>query len=349
MWPAAGTSLTRRCAQIVCVIVGIVVLGPAAALVAAQSTTVETPAPEVTPNEEPLANKEAVVSPQAVVTDTKVQDVPSLAGAIQDQQVQATQTNKQFDPADVVVPGSAAFQDEGSKKLEAAQDCRSAPNRETSKMLGTAGVVVSDDGGIWGTVLLLVAAGAALLLIVALVVRGAPAPKDGLQVLATVLAIVSGAVGLLVTFVPGVGGGDRPAEEATMTVREVNPRITLREFAKQTRTSLATVEDKTDLQEVGNVIWLEIALRGYAKQHPVLQYGLYRLKGEVLLDNTAKNVALGVADADAQTSFIPIWVGYPSRSRFQAQFRLLVNDHVRQLAKTGPMNGSTVRYVCSRR
>jgi hypothetical protein len=94
---------------------------------------------------------------------------------------------------------------------------------------------------------------------------------------------------------------------------------------------------------------LEITLRGYADRETVLQYGLYRKRDEVLLDNTARNVPLRVTDADAQTSFVPIWVGYPTGERFQAQFRLLVDGRVRQLAKTGGMNGSTKRYACSSR
>jgi len=347
MAPAPGLSLTRRCAQIACcLIASFVLLGPGAALAVAEAGSEGTTVTREEPvTEEPLADKAAVVSPQAVVEETK-EEVPSLAEAQNKAQNKAVKTGKMIDPADVVVPGSAASQNAASKRLEAKEDCRRAPARRTSKMLGTAGVVVSDDGGIWGTVLLLVAAVAALLLIVTIVVKGATAPKDRVQLLATVIAIASGVVGLIVTFVPGVGGSDRPAEEATMTVREVHPRITLREFAKRTNTSLAGI-DTTDRKEVGNVIWLEIALRGYAEKDPVLQYGLYRDSDEVLLDNTSKNVRLDVADADAQTSFVPIWVGYPSRGSFQAQFRLLVNDHVRQMAKTGPMSGSTVRYVCS--
>ncbi len=91
---------------------------------------------------------------------------------------------------------------------------------------------------------------------------------------------------------------------------------------------------------------MEITLRGYADKNAVLQYGLYQQHDEVLLDNTAKNVPLRVEDADAQTSFVPIWVGYPTGERFQAQFRLLVDGRVRQMARTGGMNGSTNRYSC---
>ena len=132
-----------------------------------------------------------------------------------------------------------------------------------------------------------------------------------------------------------------------MDVREVHPRITRDAFAVATRTSRRGI-GTTDRREVGNVIWLEIALRGYADKRPLLQYGLYRYKDEVLLPNTAKQVPIHVADADAQTSFVPIWVGYPSRDLFQAQFRLLVDGRVRQMAKTGQMSGSAHRYACQR-
>ena len=59
-------------------------------------------------------------------------------------------------------------------------------------------------------------------------------------------------------------------------------------------------------------------------------------------------VGLRVADEDTQTSFIPIWVGYPKSERFEAQFRLIENDEIRQLTSTGPMKGSAYRYACNR-
>lgn len=185
-----------------CFVASIVLLGPAAALAVAEAGSEATDITrEEHVTEEPLADKTAVVSPQAVVEETN-EEVPSLAEAVDQAQNKAVKTGKVIDPADVVVPGSAASQNAASKKLEAKEDCRRASAHRTSKMLGTAGVVVSDDDGIWGTVLLLVAALAALLLIVTIIVKGATAPKDRLQLLATVIAIASGVVGYGHTLAP---------------------------------------------------------------------------------------------------------------------------------------------------
>jgi len=304
-----------------------------------------TPDPEQ-PKQEEIVDQDAVVAPETVVEETKA-DVPELAEEIQTQ----TATNPAADPAEVVVPGNAAFQTPKAKQQELTLDCqRQRTKLPTSRMLGFGGTVASDDDPTWGVLLLAVAAGAGLFVAVAVVRRwrapaGARKSEDRLERLATLVAIVGGVVGLVVTFVPGVAANERPAQEATMNVREVHPRITRNEYALRTGASRKGI-DKIDRREVGNVIWLEIVLRGYAGKHPVLQYGLYDQKREVLLPNTAKPVPLRVEDADEQTSFQSVWVGYPSGKRFQAQFRLLEDGRVRQMAKTGGMSGSTVRYAC---
>jgi hypothetical protein len=350
MPPHAAThaKLSARCALLVCcALLGIGVLCPSRAVGEADTTT-QAPAVDPGPSQQeqavdPVASPEAVIAPQAVVEQSKVK-VQTLAEA----DAQAVQSGTK--PQDVLVPGNAALQTTASKREEAKRDCQDK-RLPTSPMLAVGGVVASEDGGPWGALLLVVAAAAAVVLCAAVVMRlraptGPPAAEHRLERMSTVIAIVTGVVGLVVTFVPGVAGSERPAQEATMTVREVHPRITRLEYALRRHASRKGIST-TDLHEVGNVIWLQIDLRGYAKRHPVLQYGLYQYRGEVLLPNTAKEVLLPVQDADFQTAFVPIWVGYPSRDLFQAQFRLLEHGQVRQMAKTGRMRGSTVRYVCT--
>lgn len=129
-----------------------------------------------------------------------------------------------------------------------------------------------------------------------------------------------------------------------MAVREVHARITRGEYASKTGALIALSE--TDKREVGDVIWLELDLRGYGELQP--QYGLYDPDlGGALLPGTAKQLPLR-DDADAQRSYVPIWVGYPKSQRFQAQFRLLEHGRVRQMASTPKMRASRYRYACSR-
>lgn len=326
------TSRGRLAFVLLAWLVGIVI-GPAAA-----SAQITTPKPDVT--QDPVVLQDAVVAPQSIVAGTR-EDVPVL-------NIESQPTTE---AAKVLVPGNAAFQTATSKKAEAGYDCATKRLR-TSPMLGIAGTVSRDDAPTWGLVLLVAAAGAGLFVVTAALRRGrAPAgaapSEDRVARVATLVGIVSGLVGLAVTLFPGVAASERPPEQAKLSVREVHPRITRYEYALKTgaRRDRVTIP-KIDGREVGNVIWLEIELQGYAGKHPMLQYGLYRYAGEELLPNTAKEVPLPVEQADAQTSFVPIWVGYPIAERFQAQFRLTEDKQVREMAKTGPMNGSTVRYSC---
>ncbi len=53
-------------------------------------------------------------------------------------------------------------------------------------------------------------------------------------------------------------------------------------------------------------------------------------------------------DADEQTSFVPIWVGYPTATPCRAQFRLLDGGRVQEMTSSGRMRGSAFRYACTR-
>lgn len=288
--------------------------------------------------QEPIVNQGAVVAPDAVVEGTE-EEVTGL------EEMPAPPTSED------VVAGNAAAQPAQSKRLEARLDCQ-GERLPTSPMLGVGGLVTHDDDNRWGVLVLIGAAGAALFVAGAAVRRRRSTaieskPVDPLESVAMLVAVVGGVVGLAVTFFPGAAATEHPAPEATMEVREVHPRVTRNEYALRTGADRRQIPE-TDLREVGNVIWLQIALRGYAGKRPTLQYGLYRRDAEVLLPNTAKEVRLAVEDADEQTSFIPIWVGYPIPERFEAQFTLLEGRRVREMAKTGGMSGSTVRYACAK-
>jgi hypothetical protein len=141
-----------------------------------------------------------------------------------------------------------------------------------------------------------------------------------------------------------------PPPQATMTVRDVLPRVTRDEYARRTGVDVRGIS-KLDRREVGNVVLLEIRLTGYRGKRLALQYATYSLDRNVtgaLLPGTDVKVGLRVADEDTQTSFVPIWIGYPKSERFEAQFRLIENDEIRQLTDTGAMKGSAYRYACSR-
>jgi hypothetical protein len=247
--------------------------------------------------------------------------------------------------------GNAALQSHAAKKREARADC--VPNRPPiSAMLGLGGSVTLRDGTPWGWLEIALAAAASLFAIIAFRLRrrhgGQPEtrpPRGVLETVATLVAVFGGIAGLAVQFFPAVAG-DHPAPEAAMAVREVHARITRGEYASKTGAGIQLSE--TDKREVGDVIWLEIDLRGYGGLQPQLQYGLYDPDlGGALLPGTAKQVPMR-DDGDAQRSYVPIWVGYPKSQRFQAQFRLLEHGRVRQMTSTGEMRASRYRYACSR-
>jgi hypothetical protein len=219
-------------------------------------------------------------------------------------------------------------------------------------MLGVGGSVMHHGGTAWGWLAIAVAAAASLFALVAFKLRhrrrgesAAREPRGALETVATVVAVFGGIAGLAVQFFPGVAG-ERPAPEATMAVRAVHARITRGEYASKTGALVQL--SNTDRREVGDVIWLEIDLRGYSGLRPQLQYGLYDPDlGGALLPGTAKQMALR-NDGDMQSSFMPIWVGYPQSQRFQAQFRVLEQGRVRQMTTTGMMRSSRYRYACTR-
>jgi hypothetical protein len=215
-------------------------------------------------------------------------------------------------------------------------------------MLGLPGTIGGDDRSSWGALLITLAICSGLL---AFVIwrrrrrRSSSQPRDALETISTVIAIVGGVVGLAVQFVPGIGIDDPPPPEAHMDVREVHARITHGEYADKTRSAGGL--SRADRREIGNVVWLELDLKGYRDKRLGLQYGLYRPSaGGALVPGTAREIDLTTERQDVESSFLPIWVGYPKEGRFQAQFRLIQNGQVRQMTATGQMRGSQQRYTC---
>jgi hypothetical protein len=247
---------------------------------------------------------------------------------------------------------SAAAQSLDRKRKEARAAC--TPQRPPiNQMLAIGGLIAGDEGSPWGRVALFVAACFTVIGLVAFVIRRAanrssqapPAVRGRLETISLVVAIVGGLIAIADQFVTAP-----PPPEATMTVRDVLPRVTRDEYARRTHADVSKIR-KLDRREVGNVVLLEIRLTGYRGKTLGLQYATYSLDRNVagsLLPGTDVKVALRVADEDAQTSFIPIWVGYPKSKRFEAQFRLIEDDEIRQLTSTGPMKGSAYRYACNR-
>ncbi len=318
----------------------------ASAMAEAQDGAGGATATDTTPPDR-VIDEEAIVAPRAPVEGTR-----QTVGDPPPQQEPVDPGQDQGDPAQPrIALGNAAFQKPVARRAEAQRACASAKRPATSPMLGTSGEIVVDGARNRGLLLLVPAAGIALFALVLAIRRRRSQhdtrSHDPLERIATLVAIAAGLAGVVVQFAPGVAVAEHPPREAAMKVREVHPRITRREYADKLGASVRL--SKTDGREVGNVIWLELNLRGYEGTAPVLQYGLYdEDRGEVLLPNTAKETRLAVQQGDEQTSFVPIWVGYPTPNKFRAQFRLLDRGQVQEMARTGTMKGSAFRYACTR-
>jgi hypothetical protein len=252
--------------------------------------------------------------------------------------------------------GSAQLQPLASKKAEAKAACvPKARVLPISSMLGRPGTVGGGARSNWGLLALAVAVASGAM---ALLIwwrrhgREGSEPRDGLETVSTLVALLSTVVGLAVTFVPSIGIDQPPAPETQMDVREAYARITHGEYAEKTGTSAGPSDE--DKREVGNVIWVELQLKGYADKPLRLQYGSYRAgAGAALLPGTTREINLGSKRDDVETTFVPLWIGYPRRTnelkRFEGQLRLIDPDgRILQMAATGPMGASEFRYVCSR-
>ena len=319
--------------------------GPSAGAASAQTTTTTTattpPPAATTPVLDLSAKPVTEVQTGGPGAQPDPGDVPEVAapGTGEPPPVQ--------DPRIASGSGSAQLQSEPAKRREAKAACNAHP-LPVSSMLGLPGTIGGDDSSSWGALLITLAVCSGVL---AFVIwrrrrrRGSGEPRDALETISTVIAIVGGVVGLVVQFVPGVGIDDPPPPEARMDVREVHARITHGEYADKTHSTDRL--SPADRREIGNVVWLELDLKGYRDKRLGLQYGLYRPSaGGALVPGTAREIDLRTERQDVESSFLPIWVGYPKEGKFQVQFRLIQNGQVRQMAATGQMRGSLVRYTC---
>jgi hypothetical protein len=248
--------------------------------------------------------------------------------------------------------GSAATQSRAGKKAEAKRAC--TPQRPPiNRMLAVQGVIAADEGSSWTRIALFIAAcfaaialGAFLLRRWAARRRDAPAAQRGLLETASTVVAIAGTLFAVADQLIAAP----PPPQAAMTIRDVLPRITRSEYARGIGAK-KEIRNKFDRREVGNVVLLEVQLTGYKGKQLVLQHASYSLDRNVsgtLLRGTKMSPALDVAEEDTQTSFVAIWVGYPRSRKFEAQFRLIENGRIQQLASTGPMKGSTYRYACGR-
>jgi hypothetical protein len=167
--------------------------------------------------------------------------------------------------------------------------------------------------------------------------------KGVLDVLAVAVAICAGVAALAAQFIPGVGVRDDPPPELTMTVTQVHARVQRGSYA---RAVAQPVPGRIDRLEIGNVVWLQIGLKGFQGKELQLQWAEYNLDtGGALLPDTKGALEFRVTH-DTETRFEPVWVGYPRSGRFQVQVRALENGEVRGMARTGEMRGTQYRYAC---
>ena len=252
--------------------------------------------------------------------------------------------------------GAAAGQSPHKKRAEARKSCKRSPF-PTSQMLGVQSRIdAAREASSWPLLALGVCVGAVVLALAAFLHRrlradagGRPPRKGALETVATLVAIFAAIGGLAAQFA-GVGVKERPAREATLVVRDVDARITREDYARTMDPSLLRLLKGADRREVGNVVWLELGLRGYEGSRLGLQQATFDPdRGNALLSALEEPLTLPPPDTDADTRFIPVWVGYPASTRFVVEFRLLEGQAVRQLADTGKMRSSRYRYACARR
>jgi hypothetical protein len=255
----------------------------------------------------------------------------------------------------------ASRQGRQTKKAEATISCASGPP-PTGRMIAVGAAVTGEDGERPPTWPFIVGGVALVLLAIALLAvthRLGEFVKRGLLETVSIVAGIAAALGgLAVAFVPGVGVEKHPPPEATMTVREVHPRITHGEYARAVSTRRLDRRPAPrklgplDRREIGNVVWLELRLSGYRRRLLTVHWSEFdrtAANNKTLIPGTSKTAPLRTGDSDRQTFFLPVWVGYPNRAKFEVRFRLLDGRQVRQLARTGAMNAPEYRYACPQR
>ena len=176
----------------------------------------------------------------------------------------------------------------------------------------------------------------------------APPATGRLETTATILGIAVALPAIAGLFFPGVGIKHHPPAQATMAVREVQARVTRGEFVRRHPRAERPRLRREDRREVGHVVWVELALAGFRGDDLTLTWASYsRAGGYSLIPRPANAIRVDVGeDSDAETRFVPIWVGLP-KQKFQVRFRLIDDRRtLRQVARTDDMRGSRLRYAC---
>jgi hypothetical protein len=325
---------------------------PAALLISALLLAATASAQTTTPTPTVTAEPDTEFDPGATTPEEGTgAEAPTTDEPIEPEEAESTpETEVSNETIQQAGWGNAADQSPEAKAAEAREDCESGAAPPISRMLGVPGFVSTDGGAGLGPLVLAIAAGALAVAGVAFAIRHrrrTAEPRGSLETVATVVGILGGVAGLAVQFVPGVGVRETPPAAATMAVTDVNARIRHAEYARKTRAELP--EAGEDRREVGNVIWLQVHLKGFRDEELFLQYGLYDPDaGDALLPGTAKRVPLPHdPDSDEETRFVPIWVGYPLSEEFVAGFRLLHGHEVQAMAATRKMPSSKYRYSCT--
>ena len=264
-------------------------------------------------------------------------------------------------PAKSQTGGVAGSQPESQRRKEYTRSCKGKDKTlwPVSRLAAIAGSQVTDRQDRWPWYVLALAG---LVVFVTSAVWGGrylrarhnkePTPPVGLLsgagALVGLLLALPGLVGLVL---PGVGTQHHPPPQATMAVREVQARITRGDFIRQAiaPSKRPTLKNDFDSQEVGHVVWLELDLSGFRGDDLKLTWASYsRPGGYSLIPKTEDAIPVEVgAHSDAETRFLPIWVGLP-KYEFQVRFRLIDGRReLRQVARTGDMRGSLLRYNCA--
>jgi hypothetical protein len=246
--------------------------------------------------------------------------------------------------------GSAQRERYAVRAKEQRRSCKARPPA-TSSLLTVGGEASGRrDGRPSRWLLVLAAIGGFAVAFVAYLVRSRIGPdrRSALEIAGTAFGILA-AVGALATNYLGAGVREHPPPSVTMTVREVHARITHGAFEDKVGIApRARPLSKVDRLEIGNVVWVELHTVDYKGNGLRLQWSMFHAgPGEPFIPDTTvrKDIDLD-RKADDQTQFLPIWVGSPRVRRFRAEFRVVQDGHVRQIASTGPMRGIGYRYAC---
>jgi hypothetical protein len=236
---------------------------------------------------------------------------------------------------------------EKTKAEEKRRSCTGGRQLASSGMLNLRRATIAGEHTRSGTVLWL-GVGAAAAALALLWWRFRDRLRGGgrkglIDLLGATVAICTGVAALAAQFVPGVGVRDTPPPELTMAVTQVHARVQHGSYANAVRESVPRALDRL---EIGNVVWLQLGLKGFKDERLVLQWAEYNLDtGGALLPDTEGRRALAI-EHDNETRFEPVWVGYPRSGRFQVQLRVLQDGQVQGMARTGEMRGTQYRYGC---